>query len=102
MKFISAIDETGVESEEKSSEENLSVLAGPSGVGKSSLTNCIQPRAAMETGIATRLSGSIPPATSQLFYVEENTYMMDTPIQFHVHPRSGKKGTEGLFPEFAQ
>lgn len=58
-----------------------SVLAGPSGVGKSSLTNLLQPEAKMETG---RLSekvkrGKHTTRHSELFYIKRDTYMMDTP-----------------------
>ena len=81
VKFISAIDETGVEEVRKILRGKTSVLAGPSGVGKSSLTNCIQPQAAMETGDISRKieRGRHTTRHSELFYVEENTYMMDTP-----------------------
>ena len=48
--FVSTYDDTGLEKMRKFLRGKTSVLAGPSGVGKSSLTNCIQPQAAMETG----------------------------------------------------
>ncbi len=57
------------------------VMAGPSGVGKSSLLNQIVPGAGMETGAVSRKiqRGRHTTRHSQLFYVEENTYIMDTP-----------------------
>lgn len=57
------------------------VLAGPSGVGKSSLTNLIQPAVRMETGeISEKIKrGKHTTRHSQLIYVEENTYLLDTP-----------------------
>lgn len=57
------------------------VLAGPSGVGKSSLTNRIQPDAGMETGeISEKIRrGKHTTRHSELFYVEKDTYMLDTP-----------------------
>lgn len=57
------------------------MLAGPSGVGKSSLTNRIQPQASMETGDISRKieRGRHTTRHSELIYVEEETYMMDTP-----------------------
>ena len=79
--FISTYEETGLEQVRKILRGKTTVLAGPSGVGKSSLTNCIQPCAAMETGDISRKieRGRHTTRHSELFYVEENTYMMDTP-----------------------
>lgn len=56
-------------------------LAGPSGVGKSSLTNEIQPEAAMETGsISEKIRrGKHTTRHSELFFVEPETFVMDTP-----------------------
>ena len=57
------------------------VLAGPSGVGKSSLLNQIVPEANMETGTVSKKiqRGRHTTRHSELFYVEKNTYIMDTP-----------------------
>lgn len=57
------------------------VLAGPSGVGKSSFVNEIKPEAGMETGsISEKIKrGKHTTRHSELIYVEENTYVMDTP-----------------------
>ena len=79
--FVSTYQDTGLEEMRKFLRGKTSVLAGPSGVGKSSLTNCIQPQAAMETGDISRKieRGRHTTRHSELFYVEENTYMMDTP-----------------------
>ena len=79
--FVSTYDDTGLEEMRKILRGKTSVLAGPSGVGKSSLTNCIQPQAAMETGdISHKIErGRHTTRHSELFYVEEDTYMMDTP-----------------------
>lgn len=56
-------------------------LAGPSGVGKSSLTNLIQPEAGMETGAVSEKikRGRHTTRHSELFFVEKDTYVMDTP-----------------------
>lgn len=56
-------------------------VAGPSGVGKSSLINLLSPEADMETG---ELSGKIDRGKhttrhSQLLYIDKETYIMDTP-----------------------
>ena len=57
------------------------VLAGPSGVGKSSLINVLRPEANMETGsVSEKIKrGKHTTRHSELIYVEENTYVMDTP-----------------------
>ncbi|MBH1941354.1 ribosome small subunit-dependent GTPase A [Mobilitalea sibirica] len=57
------------------------VLAGPSGVGKSSLINVLQPDANMETGkVSDKIKrGKHTTRHSELIYVEDNTYIMDTP-----------------------
>ncbi len=57
------------------------VLAGPSGVGKSTILNALQPEARMETGcISEKIKrGKHTTRHSQLIYVAENTYLCDTP-----------------------
>jgi ribosome biogenesis GTPase len=57
------------------------VLAGPSGVGKSSLINIIKPEAQMETGsLSEKIKrGKHTTRHSELIYVDEDTYVMDTP-----------------------
>lgn len=57
------------------------VVAGPSGVGKSSLTNLMQEDVQMETGeISKKLKrGRHTTRHSQVISVGENTYLMDTP-----------------------
>lgn len=60
------------------------VLAGPSGVGKSSLLNQLNPQANMEVGgISEKIRrGKHTTRHSELFYIEElgeNTYVFDTP-----------------------
>lgn len=57
------------------------VLAGPSGVGKSSVMNAIFPEAEMEIGeISTKIKrGKHTTRHSELFSLSEHTYVMDTP-----------------------
>jgi ribosome biogenesis GTPase len=57
------------------------VLAGPSGVGKSTFINIVQPKANMETGdISEKIKrGKHTTRHSELIYIEEGTYIMDTP-----------------------
>ncbi|MDO5349601.1 MAG: ribosome small subunit-dependent GTPase A [Lachnospiraceae bacterium] len=81
VQFISASKDRGIDEIRRLIRGKTTVLAGPSGVGKSSLTNAIQPDAQMETGaISEKIQrGKHTTRHSQLFYVEEHTYMMDTP-----------------------
>lgn len=57
------------------------VLAGPSGVGKSSLINLIKPEAKIKTGeISEKIKrGRHTTRHSELIYVDDDTYVMDTP-----------------------
>ena len=57
------------------------VVAGPSGVGKSSITNALQEKVKMETGeISKKLKrGKHTTRHSQVIPVGEDTYLMDTP-----------------------
>ena len=56
-------------------------VAGPSGVGKSSLVNCLQKGTQMETGaISEKIArGKHTTRHSELIAVSDNTYIMDTP-----------------------
>lgn len=58
-----------------------SVLAGPSGVGKSTLTNLLHPQAEMETGELSKkiARGKHTTRHSEFFCLEDNTYLLDTP-----------------------
>lgn len=57
------------------------VLAGPSGVGKSSLTNLLLPEARMETGTVSEKirRGRHTTRHSELFCLGSGTYLLDTP-----------------------
>lgn len=58
-----------------------SALAGPSGVGKSSLMNTLQPEAGMETGAVSRKiqRGRHTTRHTELFYLQPDTFLLDTP-----------------------
>lgn len=79
--FTSVKNREGLEVLSGLLEGKTSVLAGPSGVGKSSIVNHLQPLAEMETGSVSRKIGRGKNTTrhAQLIYVKENTYIMDTP-----------------------
>ncbi len=80
------------------------VLAGPSGVGKSSLTNLLMPEANMETGTVSEKirRGRHTTRHSELFCLEQGTYLFDTPGFSSLY--AGDMEPEELkdcFPEFA-
>lgn len=79
-------------------------VAGPSGVGKSSLVNRLQPSARMETGeISGKTSrGKHTTRHAQLIHVREDTYLVDTP-GFTSLSADGIPLEElaGYFPEFS-
>ena len=103
--FISTYDDTGLREIGDMLRGKTTVLAGPSGVGKSSLTNILQPLADMETGgISEKIErGKHTTRHSELFYVEEDTYMMDTPGFSSMYVEDlDEKELKDYFPEFEE
>ena len=79
------------------------VVAGPSGVGKSSLTNLMQEEISMETGeISRKLKrGRHTTRHSQLIELGEQTYLMDTPgFSSLFVEEMDKEELRRYFPEF--
>lgn len=79
--FTSTKEESGIENLRELLNGKTSAVAGPSGVGKSSIVNLLQPEAKMETGDISRKieRGKNTTRHSQLIHIEGNTYIMDTP-----------------------
>lgn len=103
--FISAREDLGTDAVRGLLSGRTTVLAGPSGVGKSTLTNRIQPEASMETGGISRKieRGKHTTRHSELFFVEKDTYMMDTPGFSSMYtPDIEASGLKEFFPEFAE
>lgn len=79
--LTSTIQGDGLEELRQGLMNRTTVLAGPSGVGKSSVLNAIFPDAKMETGeISEKIKrGKHTTRHSELFSLGGNTYVMDTP-----------------------
>lgn len=77
----STLEGEGTDEIRKALEGKTTVVAGPSGVGKSSLTNLLQGEVQMETGeISKKLKrGRHTTRHSQVIPVSEDTFLMDTP-----------------------
>ena len=77
----SAAADVGIEELKESLHNKLTVVAGPSGVGKSSIINSLLDRDVSATGdISNKLKrGKHTTRHSEIFYVCDNTFIMDTP-----------------------
>lgn len=101
--FVSSRQEAGVEKIREVLRGKTTILAGPSGVGKSSLTNQLLPKAVMETGsISEKIKrGKHTTRHAELFCVEENTYLCDTPGFSSMYLEEIESGKlKYYFPEF--
>lgn len=79
--FTSMLEGNGLEEMSELLKGKTTVLAGPSGVGKSTFINLLQPEVKMETGVVSEKikRGKHTTRHSELIYVEQDTYVMDTP-----------------------
>lgn len=85
--------------------DKTTTVAGPSGVGKSSLVNELQSGIRMETGdISTKIErGKHTTRHSELIAIEDNTYILDTPgfSSLGLFDME-KEELAGFYPEFAK
>lgn len=79
--FTSAKQKQGKEELLRLLADKTTAVAGPSGVGKSSIINMLQPNVEMETGtISEKIErGRHTTRHSQLIHIQDGTYIMDTP-----------------------
>lgn len=79
--FTSVKENTNIDELKALLKNKTTTVAGPSGVGKSSLVNCLQSDIEMETGdISVKIErGKHTTRHSELIPISEGTYIMDTP-----------------------
>jgi ribosome biogenesis GTPase len=103
--FSSAKSGEGIDDLRAQIEGKTTAVAGPSGVGKSSLVNVVSPDVQMETGeISKKIErGKHTTRHSQLIHVDGKTYLMDTPGFSSLYiPGMEKEDLGRCYPEFAE
>ena len=103
--FTSAREDDNIEEVRKVLKGKTTAIAGPSGVGKSSIINLLQPEANMETGTISRKieRGKHTTRHSELFPIDEESYIMDTPGFSSLYVNDfEKEELKYYFPEFAE
>lgn len=102
--FVSAKKELGLNALQKILEGKTTTVAGPSGVGKSSLINLLAPEACMETGeISKKIErGRHTTRHAELIQLKGDGYIMDTPGFSSLYlPEMEKEELQDCYPEFA-
>ncbi len=79
--FVSALQNEGMDELKRLLAGKTTTVAGPSGVGKSTIINCLHPDANMETGsISEKIErGRHTTRHSEIIALGDETYIMDTP-----------------------
>jgi len=103
--FCSAEEEKGMETIKQALLGKTSTVAGPSGVGKSTIINRLQTNVYMETGVLSAKIGRGKHTTrhSELIAINETTYIVDTPGFSSLHMFDlEKEELAKCYPEFEQ
>ena len=103
--FTSAKTQEKVEKLKSVLQGKMTAVAGPSGVGKSSLINDLQDAVQMQTGgISDKIErGKHTTRHSQIIPIAENTYIMDTPGFSSMDlPGFSKEDLWTCYPEFVR
>jgi len=79
--YVSATEQIGIDTLQAQLKDRVSVFAGSSGVGKSSLLNAVQPGLALKTGAVSQATtkGMHTTRYAELFELEQGGYVADTP-----------------------
>ena len=102
---VSARTGEGIDGLREVLEGRITTVAGPSGVGKSSVINCLQSEIVMETGeISARAErGKHTTRHSELIALGGDTYIMDTPGFSSLGLFELEKGElSSFYPEFSE
>lgn len=103
--FVSGARNQGIEEIRSCLTGKTTVVAGPSGVGKSTIINALCPNANMETGEISRKieRGKHTTRHAQLFALAEDTFLMDTPGFTSLSlGEMEKEELQGFYPEFGR
>lgn len=103
--FVSALENEGMDELRSLLAGKTTTVAGPSGVGKSTIINCLHPEANMETGsISEKIErGKHTTRHSEIISLGEETYIMDTPGFTSLSISEVTKEELGnYYPEFTQ
>ena len=102
--FTSVLENRGIDELKSLLENKTTILAGPSGVGKSSLTNLLLPDANMETGDVSKIGrGRHTTRHSEIFNLYGHTYICDTPgFTSLMLPTMEKEELRFYFSEFEE
>ncbi|MFI3207791.1 MAG: ribosome small subunit-dependent GTPase A [Eubacteriales bacterium] len=103
--FVSGKSGRNIDKLKEVLENKTTAIAGPSGVGKSTIINLLNPEAKMETGEISRKieRGKHTTRHSELFSLEGHSYIMDTPGFSSLYVNEfEKEELKQYFPEFQE